>query len=104
MERRTLRTKYQRQLLIGTTGRLCFVVHYLTLSILMHFEAGPVWLCNAAAFLMSTQLNCLMSQNLTWKPIVQMMRAKFWQRFMKYNSTDLVLLTLTRRALVSFTS
>ena len=87
MQLRTLQTKYQRQLLFGTVGGLCFVVQYLELSILMHFEAGPVWQCNAATFLLSTQLNSLLSQCLTWNSALQVKRAEFWQRFMKYNGT-----------------
>jgi putative flippase GtrA len=84
----------QRLAVFTAVGGLCFSAQFGLLWTLARAGLGPVWVCNAIAFFLSTQLNCALSQRLTWKDRCPVSRRTFWRKLGPYNLIALLSLGL----------
>jgi glycosyltransferase involved in cell wall biosynthesis/putative flippase GtrA len=86
--------RHQRQLRYMSVSVLCFSLQYVLLKLFVRSGLEPAWVCNAAAFFLSTQVNCALSQVVTWKDRQTSKPVLNWKNFLPYNAIALVSLLL----------
>ena len=87
----------KRQLLFVSVGATCFLAQYVALTALA--DAGlsrP--LANALGFVLSAQLNFVLSSLLTWRDRRARPSQTLWMRLASYNATALIALAVNTAA------
>lgn len=64
---RQLVRRRQRLIVFAGIGALCFGFQYVLLVASVRAGLHPAWACNAGAFLVSAQLNFVLSKKYTWR-------------------------------------
>jgi putative flippase GtrA len=83
----------KRQLLFIAVGATCFLVQYVALTVMAAAGVNrPV--ANALGFVLSAQLNFILSSRLTWRDRSAGNAKTLWARLIAYNGTALISLAV----------
>ncbi len=87
----------RRQLLFVCVGAVCFLTQYCALTALATFGVNRP-LANALGFVLSAQLNFVLSSRLTWRDRRAGTTRTLWARLVGYNGTALISLAVNTAA------
>lgn len=87
----------RRQLLFVCVGTVCFLTQYCALTVLATLGVNRP-LANALGFLLSAQLNFVLSSRLTWRDRRAGTIKTLWARLVGYNGTALISLAVNTAA------